>query len=304
MKTLLISGAAGFIGRAACARFKGKYQIVAVDDLSRPSARPPEGVLFLRGDCVDGFPPGSGFDAIIHLAAQVSVVKSLIDPRADFKNNASKTMQLALSASRMRPYPVFIYANTNKVYGELRGQKCPVRDDQPIRPETPYGISKAAGGMYVRDLLPDSGFDFRMSCIYGEDQIGSEDQGWIGYLRRKIRSGEPIRCFGDGTQVRDLLHVEDLLNAYELALDGIIPPGSYAVGGGGRNAVSFREAVELLGGKIGSYGDWRPRDQRYFIAAADGLRLAGWRPNVDAREWLKRHGKDVSSGVFANPKAI
>ncbi len=288
---MLVSGAGGFIGSAACEYYRDRFHVVGVDDFSRPryGDRDAGGVPILHCGA-EQIPElfRDRIDVVLHLAAQVSVVQSLEDPFDDFYRNAALTMKLALWAAR-RCVGKFIYASTNKVYGESEGRVTPYSDATFTNPQTPYGISKSCGGMYVREFLPDAGFDLRQSCIYSAAQPmhASEDQGWIGYLIRRIREKKPIFCYGDGSQVRDLLHVSDLLKAYDLAIDGVIEPGSYTVGGGPENAVSFRETVEMLGGTIAEYRPARSRDQRYFVAASDGLRAAGWKPEVNAREWLK-----------------
>lgn len=281
-ETILITGAAGFIGRAACAHYQDRFQVIGIDNMSRGGARIPPDVMFVKGDAATYASRIPKVDIVIHLAAQVSVVESVLDPVSDLHSNAIITLELAQWAKRAQA-KCFIYASTNKVYGELPGISTPILDAQPIAPETPYGISKAAGGLYVRDLLPTIGYDFRQSCIYGPDQLGDENQGWIGYLRQRAAHKDPVACYGDGTQVRDLLHIKDLLWAYDLAIDGSLAPGSYTVGGGPENAISFTEAVERIGTWIIAHKPWRPKDQRYFVAAADGLRKVGWWPTVDTR---------------------
>lgn len=284
MPSMLITGAAGFIGNAACARYKDRYKIIGIDDMSRPTARVPEGIhAFYKMD-FKRICEFERVDVVLHLAAQVSVIQSLRDPFRDFQNNAEGTLALCLWAKRVKPRTV-IYSNTNKVFGELIGQSVPVWDDQPLHPQTPYGVSKACGGMYVRDLLPNSGYDFRQSCIYGEDQQSTEDQGWVGFLRRQIAMGDPITCYGDGSQVRDLMHVQDLLRVYDQAIEGKLHPGSYTVGGGKENALSFQEVVKLLGSEINRYAPWRPHDQRYFVSANQGI-WGSWANLIKAREWL------------------
>lgn len=273
---MLITGVAGFIGREAWQRFSGRYELFGVDNLMRDGSRmPTEGGTCYLADVenMDGF---EDVDVIIHLAAQVSVTGSVHKPYADLITNAAGTLRMCQVAQRTGAK--LIFASTNKVFGELQGQSEPVYDDQPWHPQTPYGISKAAAAMYVRDLLPSLGYVLHQSCVWSESQRGSIDQGWIGWLRRTIKAGKPVTCFGDGSQVRDLLHVSDLLDVYEMAIDGKINPGSYVTGGGEESAATFSEVVELLGGKIDKYEDWRPHDQRYFVSANEELTRAGWAP--------------------------
>jgi CDP-paratose 2-epimerase len=290
MKTILITGAAGFVGNAACARYRDEYHVIAVDDMSRPTAKRPEGVVCCECDAAEFVIGLSGVDIVIHLAAQVSVTESIKDPWGDVTRNALVTLQLAEWASKLKPLPIFIYANTNKVFGELKGVTSPILDSQPIAPSTPYGISKATGGMYVREFLLDTGFDFRQSCIFSQHQVGTVDQGWVGYVARQIREERPVVCYGDGKQVRDLLHVEDLLDAYDMAIDGQLEPGSYNIGGGEQNAYSFEEAVRLMGGFIVGWEPARPRDQHCCILAADKLRERWWYPKIAARDVLIHMG--------------
>jgi CDP-paratose 2-epimerase len=292
MKTMLITGAAGFIGNAACARFKDRYHVIGVDNMSRATSKRPEGVMFVEDDCVAALRGLRGIDVVIHLAAQVSVTNSLIDPLRDARNNVAVTLELALWAASLKPVPIFTYANTNKVFGELPGVTSPILDSQPLNPCTPYGISKATGGMYVREFLPNTGYDFRQSCIFGEAQTkhATFDQGWVGYLARQIHAEEPVVCCGDGKQVRDLLHVEDLLDVYEMAIEGDLLAGSYNIGGGPENAYSFEDVVRRLGGWIIGREPKRPRDQDYCVMASDGLRAAWWYPKISAASALAEMG--------------
>jgi CDP-paratose 2-epimerase len=109
----------------------------------------------------------------------------------------------------------------------------------------------------------------------------------VGWLRGRIKSNAPITCFGDGTQVRDLLHVEDLIDAYEMVLDGRLSPGGYVTGGGENNAHSFKEVVELMGGSIANYDEWRQHDQRYFVSSNEKLLASGWSPKIGFADWMQ-----------------
>lgn len=295
---MLITGAAGFIGRVAWDYFDAAgWELFGVDDLSRPSAQRPEDLLrkghefYQRDVCDIDEIELPAVDVVLHLAAQVSVTRSISCPARDFKTNAMGTFRVAQWAQRTG-VECFIYSSTNKVFGSLPGQRNPIRDDQPLQPKTPYGVSKATGGMYVRELLPDVGYDLRQSCIYGDTQFGTEDQGWVGFLNRRIAMGEPVVCYGDGTQVRDLLHVADLVKLYDLIITGkaMLPAGSYTVGGGEANTISFQDAVRELGGEIRRYEPWRQDDQKYFVSANEHVTYGsccGWRPDIVARTWLR-----------------
>lgn len=283
---ILITGNAGFIGNALWNRWKNKYILFGIDNLSRETSKPPiidslQPHLFFLEDInnVEKLPlPLPKLDAIVHLAAQVTVTQSLLDPFSDFKTNAEGTLRMCLLAKEHGCK--LIYSSTNKVYGELLGEKEPIKDSRPFAPQTPYGVSKCCGAHYVLDLLPNSGYVFNQSCIYGETQIGTVDQGWVGWVKKCISNDFPITCYGDGTQIRDLLHVDDLIDLYEMVLDEKIAPGSYVVGGGEENAHSFSEVVSFLGGKINKYESWRSHDQKYFVSSNEKLSSFGWKPKI------------------------
>lgn len=287
---ILITGCAGFIGNNLWRRWEKKYNLVGIDDFSRETAvwsdLPPDSChLFYANDICDidhiQLPK---LDAIVHLAAQVSVVQSLSDPLRDMHTNVEGTLRLCLLARKHNCK--LIYSSTNKVYGELDGVDHPISDNQPLKPETPYGISKCAGAQYVLDMLPRTGYVFHQSCIYGETQQGTLDQGWVGWLRHSIKIGRPIICFGDGTQIRDLLHVSDLIDIYQMVIDGKIPPGSYVTGGGTNNARNFSDVVKMLGGKIERFEDWREHDQKCFISSNEKLIRCGWSPTINFNDWV------------------
>jgi len=292
-KTILITGAAGFIGNVAWKRLEKKCKLIGIDNLSRDISMPPmidslQHHLFFHEDInnLDQLPlPLPPLDGIIHLAAQTSVVDSMEDPLDDLKSNIEGTLRLCMLAQKNNCK--LIYASTNKVFGDLEEVFTPISDATPFDPATPYGVSKCAGAQYVLDMLPESGYVFHQSCIYGDTQVGTLNQGWIGWLKTCNSKGTPITCFGDGSQVRDLLHVEDLVDLYEMALEGNIAPGGYITGGGEENAYSFKEVTELLGCTISDYDDWRPSDQRYFVSSNEKLSVVGWTPKIKFLEWSR-----------------
>lgn len=287
---ILITGCAGFIGNALWKRWERKYRLIGVDDLSRETSVAPvvdsmqHHLFYVEDVCNIDTVSLPKLDLIVHLAAQVSVVNSLIDPIRDMHTNVEGTLRLCMLAKKHECK--MIYSSTNKVYGELNGIDTPVSDAQPLKPETPYGISKCTGAQYVLDMLPQTGYVFHQSCIYGETQQGTLDQGWVGWLRNRIKTNSPITCFGDGTQVRDLLHVEDLIDAYDMVIDGTLPAGDYITGGGLENAHSFSQVVSMLGGDIANFDEWRQHDQRYFVSSNEKLNSAGWSPKIRFADWV------------------
>lgn len=297
---ILITGCAGFIGNAAWKRLENKYKLIGIDNLSRETAVAPvfdsiQHHLFFVEDInnIDDLPmPLPKLDAIIHLAAQVSVTQSVNEPIEDIKTNAEGTLRMCMLAQKHDCK--LIYSSTNKVYGELNGVTEPISDSRVFMPETPYGISKCAGAQYVLDMLPKSGYVFHQSCIYGETQVGTVDQGWVGWLKNSVKNNVPVTCFGDGTQIRDLLHVEDLIDIYEMVLEDKLEPGSYVTGGGEENAHNFEEVLSMLGGTISKYDDWRPHDQKYFVSSNEKLKKTGWTPKIKFTDWIQKEKEIVS----------
>jgi CDP-paratose 2-epimerase len=283
---ILITGHCGFIGQVAW-RYLSQlgHDLYGIDDLSRSTSIPnshPNSYLADICDISRIKDLDIEIDWVLHLAAQVSVVESISDPKKDFMTNVVGTFEI-LQFAKERGAGV-IYASTNKVFGELKNACAPIEDLQPVLPETNYGVSKCSGAQYVQDYA--KGWVLHQSCIYGEAQIGDVNQGWIGWLRQQISRNESITCFGDGNQVRDLLHVNDLVELYYSIMVGKIKKGSYIVGGGIVNSYSFSEVVSLLGGKISSFEPWRLHDQKYFVSANSGLVKEGWLPKTLFHESL------------------
>lgn len=286
MPTILVTGAAGFIGRSCVDRWREKYRVIAIDNLVNPRSVVPDGAEFYKADVRDiADIPLPRIDAVVHLAAQTAVTLSESSPSADYTNNIETTMRLIEWAGD-RP---LLYSSTNKVYGTLHNVQKPIGIDQPIEPQTPYGVTKAAADLLVQELSPN-GLCLRQSCICGPMQQGSEDQGWVAHLLRQHRNLGAFTIFGDGKQVRDLLHVEDLIDLYEMLLEkklGGWTPGLkyFVVGGGKSNAISVLGALERIKfrGEI-QYGEARSKDQHYFVSANEAL--MEWKPQRNSLEWL------------------
>lgn len=306
-KTVLITGAAGFIGRSCIAAWRDKYRLVCVDNLINPQSTFPTdtGVEFYQSDVRDiKSLPLPKIDAVVHLAAQTAVTLSESSPMADYIHNIEATMRLIEWAGD-KP---LIYASTNKVYGELEGIRTPIKRCRKIDPQTPYGVSKCSADLLVQELCP-RGLSLRQSCVYGPLQKGSVDQGWVAHMLNCHRAGKGFTIYGDGKQVRDLLHVDDLIRFYELCIErlcgGWKPTPKYFVVGGGRdNAVSLIRALELIefSGEI-TYEPKRSRDQDYFVSSNDGMDeysstaigIPIWEQQHDARQWLKESGAAIQS---------
>jgi CDP-paratose 2-epimerase len=327
-KHYFITGGAGFIGSNYVNRLLERGEKVTIfDNLSRAGAS--RNLAWLQekygknafqlavGDVRDAdllSKSSQLADIIVHLAGQVAVTSSVINPREDFEINALGTFNM-LEAARSNPRkPLFLYASTNKVYGGMQDVKvvedatrwryadlpqgCP--ETQALDFHSPYGCSKGAGDQYVRDYariydLPT--VVLRQSCIYGPRQFGVEDQGWVAWMIIAAITGRPLSIYGDGKQIRDVLHVEDLLDAYDSVLAKIDTLGGqvYNLGGGPQNTMSiwseFGPLLEKLLGKPIPVlrGDWRPGDQKVFVAdIRKAGRELGWRPKVGVEEGVER----------------
>jgi CDP-paratose 2-epimerase len=327
-KNYLITGGAGFIGSNYVHRLLTRGEKVTIfDNLSRGGA--PRNLDWLKQTCGESSfnvivadvrdsasmaEAAKSADVIVHLAGQVAVTTSVIDPRDDFEINALGTFN-ALEAARLSGrQPIFLYASTNKVYGGMddvevvedasrwhyKDLTYGAAESQPLDFHSPYGCSKGAGDQYVRDYFRIYGLPtvvLRQSCIYGPRQFGIEDQGWLAWFIIAAVMGRPITIYGDGKQVRDVLHVDDLLNAYDAAIANIdISKGQvYNMGGGVENVLAvwteFQPLLErLLGKKIEvARGDWRPGDQRVFYADyRKAEKELGWKPKISLEEGIER----------------
>jgi len=326
-KHYLVTGGAGFIGSNYVHRLLARgEQVIIYDNLSRAGASKNLAWLekmfgannsrLIVGDVADSAllaGAAQDVDVIVHLAGQVAVTTSVTNPREDFEANALGTFN-ALEATRGSGRdPVFLYASTNKVYGgmdEVVLAEEPTRwryadlehgcpESQPLDFHSPYGCSKGTGDQYVRDyarIYDLRSVVFRQSCIYGPRQFGIEDQGWVAWFVIATVLGRPITIYGDGKQVRDVLHVDDLLNAYDAAIENInlVAGQVYNIGGGPGNVMSvwaeFGPLLEkLLDKKIPvARGNWRPGDQKVFYAdIRKAERELGWKPRIGVEEGVK-----------------
>ncbi|MFL5972857.1 MAG: SDR family NAD(P)-dependent oxidoreductase [Gaiellaceae bacterium] len=322
---VLITGGAGFVGTNLAARFVEEGRRVLVfDSLVRPGVE--RNLRWLKAECGhrldhvladvrdrDALRAAvRGAEAVFHLAAQVAVTTSLEAPLEDFDVNAHATLLLLEELRRLPKPPPLLYTSTNKVYGTLpdvrlvreaeRWQPVDRRlgddgigEDRPLDFCTPYGCSKGASDQYVLDYAHVYGLPtvvFRMSCIYGPHQHGNEDQGWVAHFLRAARAGEPVTVYGDGGQVRDILYVDDLIDAMVLAEVDIdrIAGTAFNVGGGQTKTVSLLELIQIIGELEEkplepTFAAEREGDQRWYVSDTSRLRRAtGWDPAVGVEE--------------------
>lgn len=329
---LLITGGCGFLGSnlAAHALAQG-IELCVFDSLYREGSRDNlawlrgQGRLeFVHGDIRNGndverliqrYAP----DTVFHLAGQVAMTTSIDNPRMDFEVNAMGTLNLLEAVRRHAPEAAVLYSSTNKVYGDLeqfRFEEQATRYHCVDRPQgfdestqldfhSPYGCSKGAADQYLRDYHRIFGLKtvvFRHSSMYGGRQFATADQGWVGWfcqMAAQTRAGtrrEPFGISGNGKQVRDVLHAEDMIRLYFSTAQHIERAAgqAYNIGGGMANSLSLLELFGLLGEHIGQplrfvSGPPRESDQRVFVAdIRKATALAGWQPQVSAADGVGR----------------
>jgi CDP-paratose 2-epimerase len=335
----LITGGAGFIGsNVADALLSDGERVVILDDLSRDGVE--NNVHWLQakhgsrlrvevGDVSDAKRVRSlvhGSRRVFHLAALVAVTTSLEDPALDLQTNLLGTFNV-LEAARAAPTPpAVLFTSTNKVYGGLHrveveksGEsyryadgRAGIDESAPLDFHSPYGCSKGAADQYVHDYSRIYGVPtvvFRMSCIYGRRQFGTEDQGWVAHFARSLLGGAPITVYGDGCQVRDILWIEDLVRAMRAAMDGIEHTAGqiFNIGGGARNAVSVRQVIDRLAQITGQgvpvrTAPWRPGDQRIYVSdTTKAERMLDWRAEVGWEEGLARLVEWLEEAELSTP---
>jgi len=297
---ILITGGAGFIGSNVARSFLEEgHDVVIMDNLSRTGVRDNLNWLsefpklqFFNHDISVEFPaPLVDFDVVFHFAAQVGVQSSLSNPTHDFKVNAWGTFWLLENIRKMKTKPLVVFASTNKVYGDIQIDR-PVSEDQPLSFCTPYGCSKGAADQYMLDYHRVYGVNsvvLRMSCIYGERQMGTEEQGWLCHFMR--RREESVTIYGDGSQMRDILYIDDYVGLMHTLVDmkERVAGQVFNIGGGRENVISISRALRLIGNKNVFYKDWRPSDQKYYVSDISKIRrFTRWRPQIDEAEGLKR----------------
>jgi CDP-paratose 2-epimerase len=305
-RPVLVTGGAGFIGVNLADRLAREgYSVLIFDSLARPGVEDnlewlksshTDKISFACCDVRDRAAIGEAVRdcrAVFHFAAQVAVTTSLVEPRFDFDVNVGGTLSLLESLRLNNPRAPLLFASTNKVYGNLgdvelecdderylpiepRLRRYGVGEHRPLEFHTPYGCSKGAADQYVLDYARS--FDLltavlRMSCIYGPHQMGTEDQGWVAHFVYRALSGEPITIYGDGCQVRDVLHVADAVEAYLAGWRkiGRVAGRAFNLGGGPANAVSLKRILRFIESRLGrpvkiEFADWRAGDQRYYVS--------------------------------------
>jgi CDP-paratose 2-epimerase len=326
----LITGGAGFVATNVADRLlHDGWRVRLFDNLSRAGVErnvawlktehDPRNIELMVGDVRDE--PAirravHGAARVFHFAAQVAVTTSLVDPVLDFEINARGTLNLLEAIRALDQRPTLLFTSTNKVYGHLDDLPLKARasryepedplvatqgisERRPLDFHSPYGCSKGAAEQYVLDYARTFGIKatvFRMSCIYGPHQFGNEDQGWVAHFLIQSIARRPLTLYGDGRQVRDVLFVEDLVDAMMRAHSQIDRIGGRAfnIGGGQGSTVSLLELIDMIGDLLGCrpaycLEPWRTADQRYYVSDTTRFEAAtGWRPRVSVAEGLER----------------
>jgi CDP-paratose 2-epimerase len=338
-RPVLITGGCGFIGTNVAHRImSGGESVLLFDNLSRAGVE--KNLRWLRrehgdlmrieaADVQDAHALRRAVDRssrIFHFAAQVAVTTSLVNAVHDFDVNARGTLNLLEAIRAQDDPPPLVFTSTNKVYGGLPDVPLRVINDRyepeddhyrqngiceerPLDFHSPYGCSKGTADQYVIDYARTFGLPavvFRMSCIYGPHQFGNEDQGWVAHFLIRALKDEPITIYGDGMQVRDILYVEDLVDAFLLAQGGMNDPSvrgqAFNIGGSPANTISLHDLLAIIEELHGRkpevrFGSWRPGDQRYYVTNTSKMTSAtGWSPQVSVydgvcrlNEWLREN---------------
>jgi CDP-paratose 2-epimerase len=328
-KLTVITGGAGFVGANLADRLcRMGRQVLIYDNLSREGVEAnlrwlqSEHGSRIRAEIADVRDKTrlravvAHAESVFHFAAQVAVTSSLIEPVHDFEVNVIGTFNVLEAARAAVHPPKLIFTSTNKVYGNLadvtmragasryepeslRVRQRGVSEERPLDFHSPYGCSKGAADQYVIDYARSFGLPsavFRMSCIYGPHQFGTEDQGWVAHFLIRALESTPITLYGDGKQVRDILYVDDLVNAFLLTEQNMDKAAGQAlnIGGGVANTISLLELLELIEELHGilpdvRFEDWRTGDQHYYVSDTSRFRqLTGWKPYVSVREGVSR----------------
>ena len=328
-RPVLVTGGAGFIGSNLADRLASEgHRVIVYDAMSRPGVERNLAWLQSRhGDRIEHIPAdirdGARMAAaaqqakvVFHLAAQVAVTTSMVEPVEDMTINLIGTVNLLEALRAKGDGTPLIFASTNKVYGDLadldfalEGEAYKPTDSdvrahgigeaRPLDFHTPYGCSKGAADQYVLDYARSYGVPtavLRMSCIYGQRQMGTEDQGWVAHFLIRALKGQQITLFGDGCQVRDILDVSNAVEAYLAAWQRIeeVQGRVFNLGGGPQNAISLRQLLDFVGRILDrpvdiQFSDWRAGDQRYFVADTRAAEKAlGLSPKVNWQEGVTR----------------
>ncbi len=321
---ILVTGGAGFVGSNLAGKLlKEGHEVHVLDNLSRKGTekniewlKSLNGNLsFTKGDIRNEETVSElvgDVDAVFHLAAQVAVTTSVVDPIDDFNINLKGTLNLLEAVRKNAPQAHFFYTSTNKVYGKMEStsviekdsryqyENLPdgVAEDTPLDFYSPYGCSKGGADQYTIDYARIYGLKttvFRMSCIYGDRQMGNEDQGWVAHFIIQGVKNNKITIYGDGKQVRDVLYISDLIDLFLTAMDNPhkVYGQAFNVGGGSDNTMSLLEFIKILNdsfslGLTYDFDQWRPGDQKVYVSNTSKVKKTlGWSPQYSVERGVE-----------------
>jgi len=330
----LITGGCGFIGSnladqilnsgGEVALFDNLSRFGSAENLAWLRSRHGDGLRHFQHDIRDTVAVSAAIaeikpGVVAHLAGQVAATTSLENPRMDFEINAGGTLNLLEAVRAHSPSSIVLYSSTNKVYGSLerltyveselrydpRDYPNGLDESIPLDGSTPYGCSKLSAEQYVRDYYRIYGIStvvFRHSSMYGGRQFATFDQGWVGWFcqqglgQQHQPDREPFTIAGNGKQVRDLLHADDLIRCYTNAVDHIETSKGqiYNIGGGVKNSMSLLELFRLVGGQLGITMRFRETpvriaDQKYYVAdTGKASRELDWQVRISQEEGVDR----------------
>lgn len=322
----LVTGGAGFIGTNTVLNLaESGEEVVILDDLSRPKVS--ENAVFLkdrtglkvnkidiskRKQLTSFLSEEKEFDVIINLAGQVSLLESIENPFRDFEINAVGPLNFLEHIRKNSPETLFINMSSNKVYGaldyvdivetfsryEAPNYQNGFSEETKLDFHGPYGCSKGAADQYLNDYRRIYGLrtvSLRQSAVYGPFQKPMSDQGWLAFMIQEVLAGRSIALNGVGKQVRDLLHVDDLIELFRLLSTTSTPltSSSFNVGGGAMNQISILELFDLLTDQYSlrptyTFGSMRPGDQKIFVS--DNTLISnclGWKPTINIAEGIE-----------------
>lgn len=322
----LVTGGAGFIGTNTVLALHSKGEdVTVVDDLSRPGVVENAEVISSQTSIAihkiditnriefnDFLQNTENFDIILNLAGQVSLMESIRNPMRDFEVNAIGPLQILEFVRKFSPSTLVINMSSNKIYGsldylditELETRYSVTENFQGISESTkldfhgPYGCSKGSADQYMNDYRRIYGLktvSLRQSAVYGPFQKPMSDQGWLSFMIQEATEGRIISLNGIGKQVRDLLHVNDLIDLFiEFSrVSEKLENTCFNVGGGPRNQLSILELFSYLKQECGleaafKTGKMRPGDQKYFVSDNSLVQeVTGWKPKIDINDGIK-----------------
>jgi UDP-glucose 4-epimerase len=308
-RRILVTGGSGFVGRRVVAELAGDGALVRVLDLQ---PHPDPAVEIVLGDLADQEVLRSalegGVDAVVHLAAVTSVLRSLEHPQLTFRTNVAATAAL-LEAARAAGATALAFASTNAVTGPMEAPA--ITETATLRPLTPYGATKAAAEMLMSAYTASYGLRcacLRLTNVYGPGMQAKDSI--VARLMRAIRLNKEFEIYGDGRQVRDYVHVSDVVAAVRLGLLSEDWHGPIVIGTG--SSLSVLEVIDAVRGVTGAdlsvrHGPARPGEMPAVIVDPSRARAAGWSPRYDFRsglegvwaEWSRVDLEAVSAGIGA-----